>query len=212
MGHAEYEFMPNQKIIAYTYWLDFNNIAGFTAASSGLSSKTYGLRLVGKIPVTNDFDLLYVVEGARQHDNGKNSSDYSASYYHVAPGIGWNGFTVEAGIESLSGDGQNAFGTPLATLHAHNGWADKFLSTPNEGLNDAFLGVKGTLGTWKWNVLYHDFSAQAGSQDWGTEFDGSISRKFKDHFGILFKAASFSTDSLRYGDTTKLWVQLTASY
>ena len=79
-------------------------------------------------------------------------------------------------------------------------------------MKDAFIGIKGKLGQWNWNVLYHDFSAQSGSADFGTEFDGSIARKFKEKFGLLFKAASFSTDSPAYGDTTKLWVQLTADF
>jgi len=100
----------------------------------------------------------------------------------------------------------------LATLHAFNGWADKFLVTPGAGLDDVFIGAKGKLGKWNWNMLYHDFSAQSGSADFGTEFDVSIARKFKENFGILFKAASFDTDSPAYGDTTKIWVQLTADF
>ena len=30
-----------------------------------------------------------------------------------------------------------AFNTPLATLHKFNGWADKFLTTPADGLTDS---------------------------------------------------------------------------
>ena len=31
--------------------------------------------------------------------------------------------------------------TPLATLHKFNGWADLFLTTPNTGLQDLYLGA-----------------------------------------------------------------------
>ena len=93
-----------------------------------------------------------------------------------------------------------------------NGWADKFLATPAAGLNDAYVGVKGTLGKWKWNVLYHDFSAQSGSVDYGNEIDASITRKFKQHFSVLLKVALFDTDSPAFGDTSKIWLQLTANY
>jgi len=45
-----------------------------------------------------------------------------------------------------------------------------------------------------------------------SEIDVSLSRKFADKFGLLFKATSFDSDSPAYGDTTKLWVQLTAGF
>ncbi|NOR19254.1 MAG: hypothetical protein GQ538_04100, partial [Xanthomonadales bacterium] len=138
-----------------------------------------------------------------------------ADYWRADLSAGFSWATVYAGYESLGGDHRNsgqAFRTPLATLHAFNGWADKFLTTPDAGLNDAFIGVKGKLGKWKWNALYHDFSAQSGSGDYGTEFAASIARKLKQHYGILFKAASFDTDSFAYGDTTKLWVQFTVDF
>ena len=228
MGRAEYEINPNHKIIAYTYWLDFNNIQGFTAASSGLSSKTYGLRLIGKQPVTNDFDFLYVVEGARQHENGKNASNYSAEYYHVAPGIGWNGFTVEAGIESLSGDGQNAFGTPLATLHAHNGWADIFLVTPVNGLQDRYLratykasGINRWIDNTVVQLVYHDFNSVRGTANYGSEWNFDITRVFteRDMMPISYmKSWSFGVRYADYEaqdfaqDTRKGWITLGARF
>jgi len=207
--NASYKFPNAAKLTAYYYDIDNEDVAS-------LSNVTYGVRLTGKTGGDGDgIKFGYTAEYARQKENADNPVDYSADYWRGDLSLGFSWATLYIGYESLGGDdlipGQ-AFRTPLATLHAFNGWADKFLTTPDEGINDAFLGVKGNLGKWKWNVLYHDFSAQSGPESWGTEFDGSISRKFADHFGILFKAASFSTDSLRYGDTTKLWVQLTANY
>jgi hypothetical protein len=122
---------------------------------------------------------------------------------------------VYAGYESLGGSDSEpgqAFRTPLATLHAFNGWADKFLKTPDAGLQDFFVGVKGKLEKWNWNVLYHNFSSESGSTDFGVEYDGVITRKFKDNYSVLFKAAHFKTDNRAYGDTTKFWVQLTADF
>ena len=43
---------------------------------------------------------------------------------------------MKLGFERLEGNGTVALQTPLATLHAFNGWADKFLSTPANGLRD----------------------------------------------------------------------------
>jgi len=205
--NVSYKFENAAKLTAYYYDIDNEDLASF-------SNVTYGVRLSGKTG-GDGIKFGYTAEYAAQKENADNPVDYSADYWRGDLSMGFNWATVYIGYESLGGDDKaagKAFRTPLATLHAFNGWADKFLATPHAGLNDAFLGVKGNLGKWKWNVLYHDFSAQSGSASWGTEFDGSISRKFADHFGILLKAASFSTDSVRYGDTTKLWVQLTANY
>jgi len=196
------------KFTAYYY--DINN-----KDAAALSNTTWGLRFGGSTSAAHGPKFGYGLEYANQHDNANNPVDYEADYWRADLSVGFSLATLYAGYESLEGD-QNmagqAFRTPLATLHAFNGWADKFLATPAAGLEDAFVGVKGKLGPWKWNVLYHDFSAQSGSADFGTEFDASIGRKFMDHFGILFKAASFSSDSPSYGDTTKLWVMLSANY
>ncbi len=205
--NAAWSFKDIGKLTGYYYDIDNKDVAD-------LSNRTIGLRFAGSLGGEGT-KIGYGLEYASQDDNANNPVAYSADYWRADLSAGFSWATLYAGYESLGGSNTKpgqAFRTPLATLHAFNGWADKFLSTPDAGLNDAFIGVKGKLGKWKWNALYHDFSAQAGSGDYGTEFDASISRKFKQHYGILFKAASFDTDSLAYGDTTKLWVQLTADF
>lgn len=205
--NAAWSFKDIGKLTGYYYDIDNEDAAS-------LSNRTMGLRFAGSLG-SDGTKFGYGLEYASQKDNAENPVSYSADYWRADLSAGFNWATVYAGYESLGGSKRNsgqAFRTPLATLHAFNGWADKFLTTPDAGLNDAFVGIKGNLGKWKWNALYHDFSAQAGSSDYGTEFDASISRKFKDYFGILFKAASFDSDSLAYGDTTKLWVQMTADF
>ena len=195
------------KFTGYYYDIDNKDVAD-------LSSTTWGMRINGKFP--GDGPVFgYALEYAHQKDNANNPVDYSANYWRGDLTAGFKLATVYVGYESLGGSKTapgKAFQTPLATLHAFNGWADKFLTTPQAGLNDFFFGVKGKVGTWTWNVLYHDFSAQSGSGSYGNEIDGAIGTKFKEHYGILFKVASFNTDSPAYGDTTKYWVQFTASF
>ncbi len=195
------------KLTAYYYDIDNKDVAD-------QSNTTWGIRVTGKLPYEGP-SLGYTLEYAKQRDNADNPVDYKATYWRGDFSVGFELATVYIGYESLGGsrtEPGKAFRTPLATLHAFNGWADKFLNTPQAGLQDVFIGAKGKAGTWKWNVLYHDFSAQSGSADYGTEIDGSIGRKFKEHYGILFKVAYFKTDSLDYGDTSKLWVQFTADF
>ena len=45
------------------------------------------------------------------------------------------------GIEILANDKETSFATPLATLHKFNGFADQFLATPSQGLEDKFLKI-----------------------------------------------------------------------
>jgi hypothetical protein len=204
--NASYAFKNIGKLTAYFYDIDNED-------SADLSNTTIGLRFSGSAD-KNDVKFDYGLEYASQQENADNPIAYSADYWRLDASAVFDWATVYGGYESLGGDQSRAgqaFRTPLATLHAFNGWADMFLGTPGAGLNDLFAGLKGKLGQWNWDVLYHDFSAQSGSADFGTEIDASITRKF-DKFGVLFKAANFDTDSPAYGDTTKFWIQLTADF
>ncbi len=224
MGRAAYEFLPNQKLIAYTYWLNFNR-----TRSSALSSKTYGLRLTGSMPLPgiSNTSVAYVLEGARQHDNGHNPNNYQADYYNVSPSITWRTLTIGAGIESLGGNGRNAFSTPLATLHKHNGWADKFLVTPADGLQDRHLRIKykvAGLNNWVNNtviqLIYHDFNAVKGSSNYGNEWNARIFRVFTaEEIGLPYvkklsiglKYADYDAKDFNV-DTRKGWFTLGAQF
>ena len=179
------------------------------------SNRSVGVRWAGKSKWDNN-EVVYHLEYAHQNDAYDNPVDYSADYYRGDLAVTFGNLTPSLGYESLGGDdGQvgGAFQTPLATLHAFNGWADRFLVTPSAGLNDLFVGLGGGLADWKWKIIYHDFEAESGSQSYGDEVDASISRKFGEHYGLLFKAAFFDADSnSTYADVTKLWVQFTAHF
>jgi hypothetical protein len=174
---------------------------------------TFGARLAGSVPV-GDGKLAIVAEYARQSDTADNTNSYDADYIHAD--VAWamsNGLSLGLGIESLGSDNGVSFRTPLATLHKFQGWADKFLVTPADGIDDIYVTVKFTAAKWNFTGVYHDFSAESGGgSDYGTEFDVAAARKISDHYSILLKGAFFSTDSLVLNDTTKLWLMFTASY
>lgn len=202
--NASYEFAPALKLTAYDYALDFDD-----APSS--SSNTYGARAAGKYDVGNGINLLYAAEFAHQVDYGSNTANYDENYYLIEPGASWNGFTAKVGYEVLEGNGTSAFQTPLATLHAFNGWADKFLTTPANGLEDIYASLSYKVPTgasWikgtELVVAYHDFQAEHTSADYGTEWDASIQQTFYDRFTLGVKFADFNTDSASYQDTTKV--------
>lgn len=204
LANANYAIDKVGNLTGYYYRIDNDD-------APGLSSATIGARFVGT-PVGERVKFGYGLEYAHQEDVGNNPVPYDADYYRVDLSVAWDNPTLYGGVESLGGDRRlpgQAFRTPLATLHGFNGWADQFLTTPDAGLDDLFVGVKGKLGSWSWNVAYHDFKAQSGSGSYGQELDGSLGTKFGDKLGLLLKAAKFEADDAPFVDTTKLWVMFT---
>lgn len=213
LAHASYAFAPWLNAATYGYWLDFD-------IAPASSDKTYGLRLTGDVPVDDAWTFFYEAEAAKQYDHGDNTADYDESYYLLAPGIKGHGLTLQAGFESLGGDGTAAFQTPLATLHAFNGWADKFLTTPANGLEDAYAkvsykvsGVNKMVDDTVFDAVYHDFNAEETSADYGTEWNLQISRTFKTEkttypfkeWSASIKYADYDAEDL-FTDTQKVWL------
>lgn len=196
------------SLVPYFYYIDNDDAAAF-------STSTLGARLSGNV-TTGAGKVSLVAEVATQSDTGNAPISYNAPYAHVS--ALWameNTLSLGLGYESLGGDATASgemFRTPLATLHAFQGWADKFLTTPDGGINDLYATVKYKAGNWNLTAVYHDFSAEAGSSDYGSEFDLSAGRGFGKHYGVLFKGAFFQSDSVSYDDTNKFWIMLTANY
>jgi hypothetical protein len=175
-------------------------------ARRSLSTGTFGASFAGTARLSDSSDLSYRVELATQSDAGNNPRSVDADYGRVDLGLKIGKLNLGAGYEVLGGAaGEGSFSTPLATLHKFNGWADKFLDTPPDGLRDAFVSVGATLGSWKLSAIYHDFSADSGGASWGTELDGSVvftapwKQQFAFEFG-LYDADDWSVD------TDKVWI------
>ena len=107
-----------------------------------------------------------------------------------------------------------SFRTPLATLHAFQGWVDQFLSTPDSGIDDVYFTVKYKTASWNLSAVYHDFSSEAVGSDFGTELDISAGRKLGDRYGLLLKAALVNADAAptSFIDTNKFWIMFTANF
>ncbi|MBA1261468.1 alginate export family protein [Stutzerimonas stutzeri] len=212
--NARYQAMPELTVTAYSYLLGLDNIASVNSAAmlGSLSSKTTGVRLNGAVQ-----GVSYVLEYARQKDYADNPLELSSEYYLAELGYTIKGVALKGGMEVLGGDssgaGNRAFQTPLATKHAFQGWADTFLLTPADGVQDVYVGGSlplfgGTLQLW-----YHDFRAERGSQQYGEELDISYSRAIPLVKGLVatVKYAGYDADDFSV-DTEKLWAQLQYSY
>ena len=210
--NAKISLSDSWTVTPYAYYIDNDDVASF-------STSTYGARLSGKIAAGGG-SINLLVELAAQSDAANNPVSYDADYAHL--NVLWTagtGLGIGAAFESLGVDpvsGGMAFRTPLATLHAFQGWNDMFLTTPDTGIDDLYFTLKYKVASWNLQAVYHDFSSEAGSSDFGTELDVSAGRKLSDRYGLLLKAGLFDADSASQlssaVDTNKFWVMLTANF
>lgn len=200
------------SLIGYSYLLENKTI-------QSLSSNTFGARWQGK--AGNYF--AYNLEYAQQKDAGENAIDYSTSYVlaEINGSIPVSTSKINLGIghEILgSDDGRIAFATPLATLHAFQGWADKFLATPAAGIEDSYFSVGTTIKSFNLSTVYHTYSANEGSVDYGSEWGFLVETK-AGPVGLTFKYADYSADAETpvagvgfTRDTKKFWLMAAVTF
>lgn len=207
----------DSHVFAAKYDLGLGSLSGYGLyldydRALALSRSTYGLEWAGSKEFRGDWKLLWEAEYAVQSDASDNPEQVDADYLFLMLGSAWDEVTFKAGYEVLSGsleDGQ--FLTPLATLHKFNGWADRFLNTPEAGLEDFYLSFGGKHGDFSWVAVYHDFSAESVSLDYANEFDAEAKYKLPWGQVIALKGAFFSADEFSE-DVTKVWVYTTYKF
>lgn len=194
------------KAKAFAYILDYDDPL-FVANSS----QTYGVLVNASFPLSPAIKLDLEGSYATQSDYKTSAKDYSADYFAAEANLGVKGFKLTAGYELLGSDNGVGFATPMATLHAFNGWADVFLNTPGAGLQDLYGGLaysfpKGAfLPGLKAAVTYHEFDSDKGGIDYGSEWDALIGFKLGP-VGIVAKYANYNAKALAV-DTEKFWLQ-----
>ncbi|MFZ5560956.1 MAG: alginate export family protein [Pseudomonadota bacterium] len=173
-----------------------------TAALKAGSWQHAGARVEGAIA-----DFLYDVSFAQQEDyaDGTTAGAPAADYTDLQLGYQFGPVTLKAQHEVL----EKGFKTPLATLHAFNGWADRFLATPANGLEDTNLKLLATLGGYSFVLAAHDFQAEATDADYGEEVDFSVSKPLTSKVTALLKFAEFNASGSAgfTNDTRKAWLQ-----
>jgi len=195
-----YTFGPIGTLKGYGMILDYDQ-----EAQLHKNSVSYGAFFDGAAKLSDSLKLGYRLEVARQSDVN-NPNDINADYVRADLGLTVSNVSFGIGYELLGGspeDGQ--FNTPLATLHKFNGWADKFLSTPDHGLQDLYLTINAKLGAFTLVGMYHDFSADTGGFDWGTEIDAAVIWTAPWKQKISLKYADYNAKE-HATDTRKLWI------
>jgi hypothetical protein len=195
---------PIGKLTGFAYLTDFEE-------APRDSAETLGLRFAGEQPVQK-VKVAWMVSYAQQTERSNNPLNFSQDFYAAEFTGTFRQYSVGVGYEHMEGDGVRGFSTPLATLHKFDGWADKFLTTPPNGLarRYATLGYtkKGlaVLDTLTATAVYHRFDSTRLGIDYGSEVDLQLQAKYQ-RFNLLLKYAEYEADRFAT-DTSKYWVEV----
>ncbi|AJP73379.1 hypothetical protein [Sphingomonas hengshuiensis] len=206
-----------------SYATPIGTLAGFAylvdqdeAAVQGyrLSSQSYGARFAGTHALSKVVKLSYQASYATQSDYRRNPSHYRADYRLVDAGLEVSGVRLGGGYEVLGADkgvALTSFQTPLATGFKFQGWADKFLTTPADGVRDLYanLGYNAKrLGPFtgvSLHAAYHRFESDRLVRHYGDEVNLLASGRLGKTM-ISVRYAQYDADRFAT-DTRKAWLQ-----
>ena len=252
VANIRYRISGTEFLVGYGYLSSFEDLglgnAWFGAGSlnnpgklnvnADQGNKTFGLRLDGIHAFNPNFRALYTAEYAKQTDYSGGDSRIDADYYKIGGGLGFDNLNVRVDQELLgSNDSKYAFQTPFGTNHLFQGWVDKFLATPKEGIRDTFVTATYRYDDFLFFADYHVFkaddnfytvgsgTAKNGNQygkEWNVaatyNYSKNIMAKIEygkysedDHYAALPNTANTTAgNGGRIRNTDKLW--LTAMY
>lgn len=207
---------PIGTLTGFAYLVDQDEAA---VQAYRLSSQTYGARLAGARPLGGGFKLAYQLSAARQSDWHRNPNDYAASYYLADATLSHGRWQAGAGYEVLGADhgaALTSFQTPLATGFKFQGWADKFLTDPPDGVRDLRAG-----GGYRWPTLigldslalqadWHHFDSDRDSRHYGDEID-LLAAATKGRTQVSARFARYMADRFAT-DTSKFWLEVDWAY
>lgn len=184
--NASYTGVQGVTLGAYAYVMNFENVGNWDNNTFGMSAKgdLLGLSLYG--------ELAY-------QDKAGLTSDQDALYAHVNATKTFGTQSLTLGLEHLDA----GFKTPLATVHAYNGYADVTdagrISGAQNGLTDLY--VSHTIPIFcgiKWLNALHAMGDNEISNGYGWEIDSVLTKKFDDHFTAIAKFALFESEGDAY--------------
>ena len=192
-------------VVAYSYRLDYTS--QFNAnASNGLSetfgsTNTTGLKLAKAGIDVVGYKFGWVAEMAQQKNFANNGSSYNARYTNINANVGGSLGNIKLGQEVLGSDNGASVQTPLSTLFAFNGWADKFLVTPTTGLKDSYIKGRSDAMGIVYGADYHQFKSDAGNVGLGRELDLIAEKQLDKNFMVGARAARYKADGSSVSNT-----------
>jgi hypothetical protein len=197
--NASYTGIEGWTFGGYAYLMDFDDVPGWNNDTFGLSAKT------------NVAGLALSAELAYQNEAGP-ANDLEALYAHVTATKALVTHSLALGLEHLDA----GFQTPLATLHAFNGFADVFVAGRTAGTHGGITNIYLSHSMpifWgvKWTNTLHAFGDNEISTGRGWEVDSVLLKKFDDHLTAIAKLAHFESESA-LPTTTRFSVELNYAF
>ncbi|GAB7562164.1 hypothetical protein LG202_02030 [Methylobacillus methanolivorans] len=248
IANVKYRISPTESLVGYGYFSSFDDLGfgrawfGNAAGTGGIAAgkngninqeadqgnKVLGVRLDGVHVFTPDWKGLYTAEYAKQTDYRGGDSRIDAHYYKLGGGAAYGNFSLRADQELLSSNnGRYAFQTPFGTNHLFQGWVDKFLTTPLEGIKDTFVTATYKVGDFLFFADYHliksdeHFNTVGGGfgDKYGTEWNAAVTYNVNPHVMTKLEYGKFSEKDQytalpgnnaggRVRDTEKVWLTL----
>ena len=155
---------------------------------------------------------LYLEAAYQDGESALEGGDYDSVYGHVKYTKKLDKMALFGGIEYWS----DGFKTPLATVHAFNGFADSVI-LQRIGLNDAgglfqgmfnpYVGFSTPLpGGFVLKGFFHYLADESASAVYGSEIDAVLIKKLSDTATFVMKGAYFMGDE--YADISQVSVQI----
>ena len=248
IANVKYRLSPTEYLIGYAYLDGFDDLglgnawfgagalnnAGKPNIGADQSNKVFGLRLDGTHPFNPNFRAHYTAEYAKQSDYQSGDKRIDAHYYKLGGGLGFDNFNMRIDQELLSSNNSKyAFQTPFGTNHLFQGWVDKFLATPRQGIQDTFVTATYKYDDFLFFADYHifksdeDFNTVGGGtskkgNQYGTEWNVAATYNINKSWMTKFEYGKYSEDDHyaatpnvannvagnrgRIRDTDKLWL------
>jgi hypothetical protein len=189
--NASYTGIEGLALGGYAYIMNFEDVGSWDNNTFGLSAKgdLYGVTLYGELAWQDKAGLLGEEESMYAHVTA--TKELSAGDTKLG--------ALTLGVEHLDA----GFKTPLATVHAFNGFADVTdaarISGAHNGLTDLYLAhtIPVVFGI-KWTNVLHAMGDNEFSTGYGWEYDSVLVKKFDDHFTAIGKFAWFNSEGDGY--------------
>jgi hypothetical protein len=195
MAILQSTFSPASWIRISPYWIGLDSKNGGPAGRG--DKATYGIRWTGSLnKVGYAFDYNQQTEYADATQGG-------GQMYNVSLSRKFSGLKLRANYSFLEGQDGNdrSFDTLFSTAHKFNGWTDQFFRTNHaggglpRGLVNWFVQAGTALpGGVKFLVRYHQHQQETRSQNYGTELESVVKKKFYDDLKGLVKFAQYNAD------------------
>lgn len=236
--NVKYRISPSESLVGYANFSTFTDLGfgngwfGAGNANADQSNVIFGARLDGVRKFNDDWKYAYTAEFAKQTRFADGDSRINAHYLRLGGGAiydlkideeAYGTFSLRLDHETLSSNGGRfGFQTPFGTNHLFQGWVDKFLVTPKEGIQDTFLTAAYKFRDLTLSTEFHRINSDVGfnrmgggtGHRYGNEWDLSAAYAFDKNISSKVEYGRF-TEGDRYAagrirSTDKLW--LTAMY